>query len=266
MQNICVFDIETIPDSVSVCRLKGVDAAALSEVEQVELAKLHRRGAVGNDFMRHHLHRVVAISACVYINGKHKVASLAAVDDDEKTIIERFFKLIDHCKPVLVSWNGNGFDLPVLHYRSLFYGICAPTYWDVGHFDSNNKWSNYLARFQWRHIDLMDVVAGYQARTVAPLDEVAKLCGFPGKLATDGSAVLDLYQADKVEAIRDYCETDVLNTYLLYLRFELMRGLLLGHQYEERMAALKKYLQQQNKTHFNEFLSAWEAAKSIGQS
>ncbi|MBS9782099.1 MAG: 3'-5' exonuclease [Gammaproteobacteria bacterium] len=265
MQNICVFDIETIPDSVSICRLKGVDSTTLNESEQFELAKLHRRSEVGNEFVRHHLHKVVAISACVYINGKHKVASLADTDSDEKTIIERFFNLIDNYQPVLVSWNGNGFDLPVLHYRSLFHGISAPTYWDVGHFDSGNKWSNYLSRFQWQHIDLMDVVAGYQARTVAPLNDVAKLCGFPGKLDTDGSAVLELYQADNVKAIRDYCETDVLNTYLVYLRFELMRGLLMPAQYEERLAELKTYLQKQNKPHFNEFLEAWEQShQAIG--
>lgn len=259
MQNICVFDIETIPDSESICRLKGIEAETLSASERFELAKLHRRAEAGNDFMRHHLHKIVAISACVYINGKHKVASLGEVADDEKTLVERFFKLIDNYKPILVSWNGNGFDLPVLHYRALLHGISAPTYWDVGHFDSNSKWSNYLARFQWQHIDLMDVVAGYQARSVAPLDDIAKLCGFPGKLATDGSAVLELYQADKVQAIRDYCETDVLNTYLVYLRFELMRGMLMATQYEERLAEIKQYLQQQQQPHFEEFLTAWQA-------
>ncbi len=261
MQNICVFDIETIPDSKAICKLKGIDANQLTEDEQFDLARLHRRAEAGNDFMRHHLHRIVAISACVYINGKYKVASLAEKDDDEKTIIERFFRLIDNYKPVIVSWNGNGFDLPVLHYRSLFHKISAPTYWDVGHFDSNNKWSNYLSRFQWQHIDLMDVISGYQARTVAPLNDIAKLCGFPGKLETDGSAVLELYQANKIDAIRDYCETDVLNTYLVYLRFELMRGLLLPHQYDELILTLKQYLQEQNKIHFNEFLTAWQKAE-----
>lgn len=263
MQNICVFDIETIPDAAAVCRLKGV--ANLTADEQLELAKLHRRAESGSDFMRHHLHKIVAISACVYINGKHKVASLGDVEDDESTLLQRFFKLLDNYKPILVSWNGNGFDLPVLHYRALFHGVAAPTYWDVGHFDSASKWSNYLSRFQWQHIDLMDVVAGYQARAVAPLNDIAKLCGFPGKLETDGSAVLELYQAGKVEAIRDYCETDVINTYLLYLRFELLRGLLLPQQYEERLAALKNYLSKQQKNHFEEFLDAWQTQSQAVQ-
>lgn len=256
MQNICAFDIETIPDTQAIAKLHH--AEHLSESDLFELAKLQRRSEVGSDFMRHHLHKVVAISACVYMNGKHKVASFGEENDDEKTIIEKFFHLIEKYQPVLVSWNGNGFDLPVLHYRALFHGISAPTYWDVGHFDSNRKWANYLSRFQWQHIDLMDVIAGYQARTTAPLNDIAKLCGFPGKLDTDGSAVLDLYQAGQVRAIRDYCETDVLNTYLVYLRFELMRGLLMPDEYETHIVALREYLVNQDKTHFEEFLAAWD--------
>lgn len=256
MQNICAFDIETIPDTTAIAKLHH--AEHLSEDERFELAKLQRRSEVGNDFMRHHLHKVVAISACVYMNGKHKVASFGDENDDEQTIIENFFNLIEKYQPVLVSWNGNGFDLPVLHYRALFHGISAPGYWDVGHFDSGRKWSNYLSRFQWQHIDLMDVIAGYQARTTAPLNDIAKLCGFPGKLDTDGSAVLELYQANNVKAIRDYCETDVLNTYLVYLRFELMRGLLMQPAYDSRIADLQDYLVSQNKAHFVEFLDAWD--------
>lgn len=259
--SVCVFDIEAIPDAASICRLKGVSADSLSETEQFDLARLHRRAEAGNDFMRHHLHKIVAISACVYINGKHKVASLGEVGDDEKVLVEKFFSLIDNYKPVLVSWNGSGFDLPVLNYRALFHGVSAPTYWDVGHFDNGMKWSNYLSRFQWQHIDLMDVIAGYQMRTVAPLNDIAKLCGFPGKLETDGSAVLELYQADNVQAIRDYCETDVLNTYLVYLRFEQMRGLLMPDQYDARLSALTAYLREQEKPHFDEFLAAWAAAE-----
>ncbi|PIE46068.1 MAG: 3'-5' exonuclease [Gammaproteobacteria bacterium] len=256
MNNICVFDIETIPDSDALCQLKGI--TGLAEDERFELAKLHRRAEVGNEFMRHHLHKIVAISACVHINGRHKVASLGEVEDDEKVLIEKFFALIDRYRPTLVSWNGNGFDLPVLHYRALFHGISAPTYWDVGHFDNSMKWSNYLARFQWRHIDLMDVIAGYQARSTAPLNDIAKLCGFPGKLQTDGAAVLALYQAGKIKAIRDYCETDVLNTYLVYLRFELMRGLLMPQQYDARLADIRNYLIGQSQPHFEEFLAAWQ--------
>lgn len=91
--------------------------------------------------------------------------------------------MIEKYTPPLVSWNGGGFDLPVLHYRALVNGIAAPRYWNLGQDDRGFKFNNYISRYHMRHIDLMDVLAMYQARANAPLDALAKLCGFPGKRA-----------------------------------------------------------------------------------
>lgn len=260
--SVCIFDIETVPDIAAIAKLDNIDTSHISDNELYDYALMQRRAEAGNEFMRHHLHKIVAISLVLVQGDKLKCASVGEVNDNEQTIIERFFQVIDHYQPQLVSWNGSGFDLPVLHYRALMHNVSAPTYWDVGHFDSNAKWNNYLSRFQWKHLDLMDVLAGYQMRSVAPLDDIAKLCGFPGKLATDGSAVLELYRNDQLQSIRDYCETDVLNTYLVYLRFEFMRGLLSDKQYQQSLTKLANYLKQQDKPHFNEFLVAWQSAKN----
>ena len=104
--------------------------------------------------------------------------------------MQRFFDGIEKYTPQLVSWNGSGFDLPVLHYRALVHGIPGCCYWDTGENDREFKFNNYLARFHARHTDLMDVLAGYQNRAWAPLDEIAQLCGLPGKLGMDGSQVV----------------------------------------------------------------------------
>ena len=112
----------------------------------------------------------------------------------------------------------------MLHYRALLHGVSAPRYWEVGDEDRDFRYNNYLSRFQWRHTDLMDVLAGYQFRAAAPLNEIAQLLGLPGKLGMDGSQVWSAYEAGEMAAIRNYCDTDVLNTYLVYLRFQLMRG------------------------------------------
>ena len=169
--------------------------------------------------------------------------------------MQRFFQGIDKYTPTLVSWNGSGFDLPVLHYRALFHGINAQRYFEVD--DKDYKYNNYQNRYHWRHIDLMDVLSGYQARTVASLDDVAKLCGFPGKLAMDGSAVQERYTNGDIKGIRDYCETDVLNTYLVYLRFELMRGNLNPASYQQCIDEAMNFLQDQESEHWQEFLQAW---------
>jgi len=123
-----------------------------------------------------------------------------------------------------VSWNGSGFDLPVLHYRGLMHGAVADHYWDMGEADRESKWNNYISRYHMRHLDLMDLLAKYMPRANAPLDAMAKLCGFPGKLGMDGGQVYTQYLDGQTEDIRRYCETDVMNTYLLYCRFQQMRG------------------------------------------
>jgi predicted PolB exonuclease-like 3'-5' exonuclease len=104
----------------------------------------------------------------------------------------------------------------------------------------------------------MDVLAMYQPRANAPLDEVAKLCGFPGKLGMDGSQVWHAFQSGKLAEICDYCETDVVNTLLLYLRFEHMRGALTAEAYHGETARVRAALQSMGGSHWQAFLSAWK--------
>lgn len=257
--NVLVFDIETIPDTDAGRRLYGLDGLSDADVARAMAAK--RREQTGDsDFLRHHLHRVVAISLVLRSGEAFKVWSLGELQSLEAEIIQRFFDGIEKYTPTLVSWNGSGFDLPVLHYRMLRHGLSAPRYWENGSEDQSFRWNNYLSRFHERHTDLMDVLSGYQPRAVAPLDEMAQLLGFPGKLGMHGSEVWDQYQAGNLEAIRDYCETDVLNTYLIYLRYELMRGNLDQAGYERETELVKQTLRSSGKPHLLEFLEAWNQA------
>ncbi|MDX1605803.1 MAG: hypothetical protein R3202_06390, partial [Candidatus Competibacterales bacterium] len=118
----------------------------------------------------------------------------------------------------------------------------------------------YLNRFQWRHIDLMDVLAGYSPRAFAPLDEIAVLLGLPGKQGMDGSRVWEALQAGELDAIRHYCETDVLNTYLVYLRFEQLRGRLDEAAYQAACEHLRDVLRQSDAAHLQAFLDAWNGS------
>jgi len=254
--NVFVFDIETIPDVEAGRRL--YDLGDLSD-EDIAKAMFHmRRQETGeSEFLRLHLHRIVAISAVFRSSDALRVWSLGTPESSESELVQRFFDGIDRYTPTLVSWNGGGFDLPVLHYRSLVHGIAAPRYWETGDDDTSFRWNNYLSRYHARHTDLMDVIAGYQPRANAPLDQIATIIGFPGKMGMDGSKVWDSYLAGDITGIRDYCETDVLNTYLVYLRFELIRGRLSSSRYEEELKQLREFLVSQDKAHFQEFLDAW---------
>ena len=254
--NTLIFDIETVPDVDAGRRLHGLDD--LSDHDVANALFQLRRQEVGNDFLRLHMHRIVAISAVFRSRDNVKVWSLGDPDSDEAELIQRFFDGIDRFTPTLVSWNGSGFDLPVLHYRALLHGIAAPRYWEVGDDDREFRYNNYLNRFHYRHIDLMDMLAGYQSRANAPLDEIATLLGFPGKMGMDGSKVWDAYQNGEIEAIRHYCETDVLNTWLVFLRFERMRGRLSEETLMEECHLLRETLESMGQPHLDEFLARWE--------
>lgn len=255
--NVFVFDIETVPDVENSKHLYNLEG--LNDHDVVDALQRMRRQETGHsDFMRLHLQRIVAISVVLRNHDQLKIWSLGEINSSEKELIERFYNGIEKFTPNLVSWNGSGFDLPVLHYRSLLHGVRAPKYWEVGECDSSFRWNSYLNRYHYRHLDLMDVLAGYQPRANAPLDEIAQLLGLPGKMGMSGSEVWKYFQKGELESIRNYCETDVLNTYLIYLRFEMLRGKITPQQYQDEILRTRQFLTNETKAHWQEFLAHWK--------
>ena len=268
ISNILVFDIETVPDVASGRRLYDLPEDLADDDVGRAMAAKRRQKTGGSEFLQLPLHKIVAISVVHRYSprgeDRFKVVSLGDVDDadadSEKNLIQQFYRGLDTYTPTLVSWNGGGFDLPVLHYRALINGVSASRYWSRGQEDRDFKFDNYLSRFHWRHTDLMDVLAGFQARATAPLDMIAVLCGFPGKLGMDGSAVWSAYQAGKLQEIRNYCDTDVLNTYLVYLKFLAMTGDLHEDEYRTECDLVREYLKASDQAHLAEFAQHWQQA------
>lgn len=260
MTPIMVFDIETVPDVEGGRRIHGFEG--LSDEDTAKALAQLRVQKTGSEFLAHHLHRIVAISVVLATRERLAVWSLGDEDASEKELLSRFFEGVERYTPTLVTWNGGGFDLPVIHYRTLLHGISAARYWEMGDDDREFRYNNYLSRFHWRHVDLMDVLAGFQARANAPLDEVASLLGFPGKMGMSGAKVWDAYLAGDIRGIRNYCETDVLNTYLVYLRFERMRGRLTEQALATELERVRHMLAESPEAHLGAFLDAWQAGKS----
>jgi predicted PolB exonuclease-like 3'-5' exonuclease len=258
--NYLVFDIETVPDVELGRRLFPLDH--LSDEDTAKAMAFRHLQQSGSEFPPLYQHRVVAISVALRRGDGLKVWSLGDVDSDEADLIRRFYDGLDQFTPEIVSWNGSGFDLPVLHYRALKHGIAAPRYWENGDEDRNFRYNNYLSRFHWRHIDVMDVLSGFNPRARAGLDVIAVMLGFPGKMGLKGDLVWETYLDGQLEAIRNYCETDVLNTYLVFLRFQHMRGILDDTQLEAELEMVREVLAASTESHFKEFLTAWQEAGS----
>lgn len=208
--SIIVWDIETVPD------LAGF-AAANDLVGQPDADV---RAALGNRFPKHIYHTIVCIGALVaHCESDHwAVDALGAPhvgERTEKQLIASFCDKIAELKPQLVTFNGNSFDLPVLRYRAMIHGVSAP----------GLAARPYFNRYTEDAVDLCDILSSFAPHTKASLNELSKIMGLPGKPeGIDGNEVERYFLEGRIKEIADYCETDVVNTYRIWLRYELFRG------------------------------------------
>ncbi len=252
--NALIFDIETVPDTAGGAKL--LDLKDLSEKDIIKAMEHTQFQKNGTMFQPLHLHKIVAISVLYKNNEKLSLLSLGDEESKEGDLLKLFFSAIDKYQPQLVSWNGKGFDSPVIHYRALIHGISSIKYWDKGDDDREFKWNNYLNRYHDRHLDLMDVISGF--KKPASLTDIAQLIGAPGKYGIDGSKVTDYYLANEIKKIRDYCETDVLNTYFVFLRYQLISNSISSDKYEKLLEEIFGFLDKSDKEHWKEFSSLCE--------
>ncbi|MBS9778885.1 MAG: 3'-5' exonuclease, partial [Campylobacteraceae bacterium] len=152
---------------------------------------------------------------------------------DEKTQVKAFLKFIDSHQPKLVSFNGRSFDMPLLMIRALQYNLTCEAYYEVDNSELNkNKWENYRSRYSDRfHIDLLDHIGEFGAVRGLKLDYLCSMAGLPGKYDVSGDQVMELFYKNELTKIKEYCESDVLNTYWLYLKYELLKGHLSKQDY-----------------------------------
>jgi predicted PolB exonuclease-like 3'-5' exonuclease len=264
-QTLFVFDIETIPDVAAVDGLTGTDFES-DQQRHSALLEYHNPDAPDQSvFVKPPFHKVVAISfleAEISRDQDREYYELKEIrtggkeSSSEEELITGFFRYLERSRPRGVSYNGRGFDLPVLKYRAMKYGVDASWL-----FRSGDKWNSYMSRYSadW-HCDLVDIFADYGASQRAKLNEVCAIFDFPGKIGVDGSQVYDLYQQKELSVIRNYCETDVLNTYLVYLRFQKLSGALTKTAYNQAIGDVLSYIQNADASqqHLMEFFQEWE--------
>ena len=184
-------------------------------------------------------HRIVVIG-CLWLDHGYRLKRLGVVGDPdggqgtadqrERALLDDFSRFVGRARPVLVTYNGRAFDLPVIALRSLCHGVSLGWYY---------RERNVRYRYSEEgHLDLCDWLADHGATRSGSLDAVARLIGLPGKVGVDGSQVEGLYHAGQLTSIQRYCLADVAQTALLFLRFRLLQGLLRADAYQDATRAL----------------------------
>jgi len=258
--NVLVFNIETVPDidgGQRIHKLQGLDD------ESTAKALFHlRQQKSGSRELPLSLQRIASIS--VVYRGmsedmEHEV-SLKSLGDENSTeaeLLTLFFAEVEERTPTLVSWNGSSFDLPVVHYRSLKNNVSAPNYWEKGHNDNSFRNDDYLSRYHDRHTDLMDVLSSYNESAGAPLNEIALMLGFPGREMLNTDLIWEKFMKGEINEIRHYGELGVLNNYLVYLRFQLIRGGINQEELSQEFSLLREKLDQTEIPHLKAFSQVW---------
>lgn len=230
-----VWDLETVPDTVAYARMQGVPDLAPYDAEE----------QMGDKFPKLPLHRIVCLGALIAerADGHWAARSLGAPHVGERTereIIKGFVDRVGELRPQLVSFNGHGFDLPVLRYRAMLHSIRAP----------GLARRPYFNRYTEDALDLCDVLSSYDARSKVSLDGLSRFLGLAGKPDdVDGSQVARLVKEGRISEVADYCETDVVNTYRAWLRYELFRGALTDADFAASEVDLQAFLAARIATH-----------------
>lgn len=265
---LLVFDIETIADTDAARRIYP-QLADLNDADTLSALTAIRIQEAGHDFMRLPLQRIVCISALYIKDGTLSLFSLTADKFSEKEILVKFFRAFSDLEklPQLISWNGSGFDIPVLIYRSMQYDLSAPWLFEEGDRIKNMRFDNYVNRFHTRHLDLMDRFSQYGASRREAMDVVASLYGLPGKTDVDGSMVGALVAADDWQKLSIYCESDVMNTWLIYLRWLRLTGKLSSPSFDHWQQRSINYLTQlteaDDSIRHQDFIDDWSSLPAL---
>ncbi len=254
-----IFDVEAVGDGDLISKVK-YSSEELSGAEALRKFRDELIEKTGKDVLPPTF--VLPISVAVAkVSANFRLIDLTVLDEPEfrpAVIAKGFWAGWRHYgRPTLVTFNGRGYDVPVLEYAAFRYGLSLPDWFNLSapaYEQARNRYNRKA------HFDMMDLFANFGAtRITGGLNLLANLIGKPGKSGIDGSQVQDMYTAGKAKEINDYCRCDVLDTYFVFLRAQVLMGKLSLDEEQEIVAQTKLWLEerQDSQPAFAHYLRQW---------
>jgi 3'-5' exonuclease len=263
MINYLIFDIETRVDKDLVKEIYDPEnSLTIDQAYDTARDQILERSGQQSDFFPIPFHIPIAIST-LHADENYRIRSLGCFGADrfsEAELVSKFWQIFETVQ-TLVTFNGRGFDLPVLETCALKHGLSLSRYFATGQSKNTYRGSRFSDSY---HIDLCDFLSNFGAAyRRSSLNLLAKLIGLPGKYTIAGEDVEYLYRQGRQKEINQYCMTDVLQTYLLFLRVELLRGKLDKAAYQKIITATREELTQRANSAGSEnflidFLQRWK--------
>ena len=254
-----VFDVEAVGDGDLISRVK-YSGRDLTPAEAIATYRAELLDQTGKDVLPPTWVLPVAV-AIAKVSPDYRLIDVLTLDAPEYRpweITRRFWQGWQHYRqPTLVTFNGRGYDLPVLELAAFRYGLTVPAWFntEAKSFEQSRNRFNCFA-----HLDLMDLFSNFGATRVSGgLNLLANLIGKPGKTGIDGSQIQDMHDAGRIEEINDYCRCDVLDTYFVFLRTRVMLGKLSLDDEQQIVAATRRWLEEQAGASpaFRHYLDHW---------
>ncbi len=254
-----VFDIESVADGQLVSKMR-YPADNLEPAEAIARYRAELLEERGSDFIPYTYHLPVSV-AIAKLDAQFKMLDLVVLDEGNyrpHIITDHFWRGWEAYRhPTLVSFNGRGFDMPLLELAAFRFGIQVKNWFDPGGRSYEQPRNRYNTG---SHVDLYDLLTNFGAsRFNGGLNLAANLLGKPGKMDVQGCMVQDLYDAGELEKINDYCRCDVLDTYFVFLRSRVMLGQLNLEEEQVLLNAAKQHLEEKAESvnAYREYLDSW---------
>lgn len=267
-----VFDVESVADAELVAKLRYA-GESLEPGEAVRRYRAELMEKHGSDFIPYTFQLPVSV-AVGKVGGDFRLQDVVVLDEPQfrpHVITENFWRGWEkYRRPTLVTFNGRGFDLPLLELAAFRYGLQVP-----GWFQGGKSYEQPRNRFNTKsHIDLCELLTNFGAtRLTGGLNLAASLLGKPGKMDVEGDMVQDMFDQNRLAEINDYCRCDVLDTYFVFLRTRVLLGQLPLETEQQIIARTKQWLEERAEQvaayrlyldHWGDWVNPWAAKEEVG--